>query len=369
MVDYLKQLAVSIAGDGPWTGVGGYFVFAVAVALSIAGIIWFLLRFRGKRGPGAGTKEWDKAATGETDEDFLSAYEEPGLDDDDAAVFGSSEERQLQLEGDVQGLGHRLSVTTVLIPLLFFVVLAFVYLDIRQRIGEVADRDVQKEVRAVQVRYEGLSGQMDAVSDQLQEMERSLGERLKALEDRVPEIVKRLDGYGREIEEVVATKREGAAAESRLSERLEKMSSELSAVEKNVAEQAATLKEQSEDMDDRIARTAKALSEHEKAFQSGMSRIAALGRDVEEVRERLLALAVADKRLGETKADKQAMEAFRGQQERVEKDLTQQIQSLRSDITELAEKFVRSGAGNGAPGQEGAPSSEGADIFEQDISR
>jgi len=365
MVDYLKQLAVSIPGDGPWTGVGGYFVFAVVVALLIAGVIWLLLRFRGKRGPGAGTKDWDKVSTGETDEDFLSPYEEPGLGEDDAAVFGSSEERQLQLESDVQGLGHRLSVTTVLIPLLFFVVLAFVYLDIRQRIGEVADKDDQGE----QIRYEELSEQMDAVSKQLQEMGRSLGERLNALEDRVPEIVKRLDGYGREIEEVVATKRAGTAAESRLSERLEKISGELSVVEKNVAEQAAALKEQSEEMDDRIERTAKALSEHEKALQSGMRRIAALSRDVEEVRERLLALAVEDKRLGETKADKHAMETFRGQQERVEKDLTQQIQSLRSDITELAEKFVRSGAGNGTADQGDAPSSEGANIFEQDISR
>jgi len=369
MVDYLKQLAVSMTGDGPWTGVGGYFVFAVVVALLIAGIIWLLLRFRGKRGPGGGTKDWDQVSTGEMDEDLLSGYEEPGLGEDDAAVFGSSEERQLQLESDVQGLGHRLSVTTVLIPLLFFVVLAFVYLDIRQRIGEVADRDVQKGVRAVQVRYEELSEQMGAVSDQLQEMGQSLGERLKALEGRVPEMVKRLDGYGRKIEEVVATKRAGSAAESRLSERLEKMSSELSVVEKNVAEQAAVLKEQSEEMDDRIERTGKALSKHEKALQSGMGRIAALSRDVQEVRERLLALAVEDKRLGETKVDKEALETFRGQQERVEKDLIQQIQSLRSDITELAEKFVRSGAGNGTADHQGAPSSEGANIFEQDISR
>lgn len=368
MVDYLKQLAVSITGDGPWAGVGGYFVFAVVVALLIAGIIWLLLRFRGKRRPGVGTKDWDKVSTEETDEDFLSAYEEPGLEED-AAVFGSSEERQLQLESDVQGLSHRLSVTTVLIPLLFFVVLAFVYLDIRQRIGEVADGEAKKGVRAVQVRYEELSEQMGAVSDQLQEMGQSLGERLKALEGRVPEIVKRLDGYGREIEEVVATKRAGAAAESRLSERLEKMSSELSVVERNVAEQAAAFKEQSENMDVRIEQTAKALSKQEKALQSGMGRIAALSRDVQEVREGLLALAVEDKRLGEAKADKEALETFRGQQERVEKDLTQQIQSLRSDITELAEKFVRSGAGNGTPGQGGAPSGEGANIFEQDISR
>jgi septal ring factor EnvC (AmiA/AmiB activator) len=122
-------------------------------------------------------------------------------------------------------------------------------------------------------------------------------------------------------------------------------------------------------MDNRIVQTATALSEHEKALQSGLSRIAALGCDVQEVRERLLALAVEDKRLGETKADKEAMETFRAEQERVEKDLTQQVQSLRSDITELAEKFVRSGAGDGTADQQGAPSSEGANIFEQDISR
>lgn len=369
MADYLKKLGISLGGNGDWNGIGFYLVLAAVMALLMAGIVWVLFRFRKKEPRDFELDEEDKTFIDETDGDFLSPYDSEPPKEEGATLFGNSEERQMQLESDIQSVSHRLSVTTALLPLLFAAVLVFVYLDLRQRIGNVADKDV----REVQ---EDVSEDMSSMASRMERLEQTLKERLTNVENRIPELAENVEAYGNRLGDMVDAKEKTAALEGRFTESLQQITDRLSLVQKDVAQYGTQFQKLSQEVDTRIGQGLEAVSQQKKTVQKATEELGALANEVQEIKERVLDLGLKYRLLEETKADTELVETSRTERTQMQENLTGQIQSLRSDITRLAEQFVRARTGpppSSAPRTEDTspevPPEDQESIFEQEIPR
>ena len=95
MTDYLKELGLTLGGNGEWNGMEFYLILAVVVAVLMAGIVWVLFRFR-KKGPREERlDEAGESVIDDQDTDILAPYDAESEREEGTAFFGSGEERQM----------------------------------------------------------------------------------------------------------------------------------------------------------------------------------------------------------------------------------------------------------------------------------
>lgn len=373
MSDYLREFGAMFGESGAWTG--GGLVVAVIV-LIVLGSAWVVFRKTKGRDGRYDWNERDAELPGPQDQTDMSTDEEMDMQDDRADGFGSGEEKQVELEADVQGLSHRLTVVTVLIPLLFVIVLVFVYLDVSHRIGRLENPDAAGKTVA-QALYEDISDQVVELSEKLDWLERIQAKRLSDLEAAAAALEEGLKAHSEKIESVASSKGEGERIKAELIGWMEKLTTRLSSVEEDTAAHGSELQRLSEETAQRAKQTAETLSAQKRILEKGKTQVSQMESELTEVQRRFLELELNQKLLSEAKAERADMASFRAEQQQIQEGLGKRIESLEADITRLAEQYVRfsadTGSVDGVRESDAAPdvpaSEGGANIFEQDISQ
>ena len=292
------------------------------------------------------------------------------------AFHDRAEMRDLQMESDIQSLGHRVTIVSVLIPCLFCVVLVFAYLDMRQRLSQIQNI----ESTNVQALYADVLDKVESLSGKYKDIEQSLLARLEALEKSSSSIDEDLKENRQKIKELVLSKGDKKALEKMARDRLKGIGDRLSSLQEDMATYRSTVEDSLSNITNKLEKETTDLTAYRKDFQAWKDRIAGVSQAVEAVHRKGLQLDLAFKLLSEAKVDKKKWDAFLKEEKEWKVPWEEKIQFLENDMLSLEKQLIRLRARyiHGADDSKLQPGDESPEktlqpvpggIIEQDISQ
>ena len=144
-------------------------------------------------------------------------------DDKEIVVENTAKKEQQELQ--FERLGHRVTLISILIPILIAIIGYFIYADIQEKVTKVYDTGSTE----VQSLSKDMDSKFSSLSVQLSELEARVNEKNKALENTVASLGKEIDS--------VASKLKGAeSALAGLKKEVSGFSGKLSPIETNIKE-------------------------------------------------------------------------------------------------------------------------------------
>jgi len=292
------------------------------------------------------------------------------------AFHDRAEMRDLQMESDIQSLGHRVTIVSILIPCLFCVVLVFAYLDMRQRLSQIQNI----ESTNVQALYADVLDKVESLSGKYKDIEQSLLARLEALEKSSSSIDEDLKENRQKIKELVLSKGDKKALEKMARDRLKGIGDRLSSLQEDMATYRSTVEDSLSNITNKLEKETTDLTAYRKDFQVWKDRIAGVSQAVEAVHRKGLQLDLAFKLLSEAKVDKKKWDAFLKEEKEWKVPWEEKIQFLENDMLSLEKQLIRLRARyiHGADDSKLQPGDESPEktlqpapggIIEQDISQ
>ncbi len=231
----------------------------------------------------------------------LKQFGEDTVSEDEGPDFHDrAEMRDLQTESDIQNLGHRVTIVSILIPVLFCAVLVFAYLDMRQRLSHIQNM----ESTNVQAIYEDVLDKVKSLSGRYKDIEQSLLERLEVLERSSSSTDKNLKEHGQKIKELFSSKGDKKVLENIVKDRLKRISDRFSSLQKDMVTYRSTIGESLNNMTSKLEKETADLTAYRKDIQVWKDKIDEFSQAVDAVQRKGLQLDLALKLLSEAKLDR-----------------------------------------------------------------
>lgn len=318
----------------------------------------------------------------EDSEDQVPLEKELEINREDLDSLYQDEVREMQRDSDIHGLSHRITMLSILIPVLLCAIFVFAYLDMRERVSQIQTKGSQE----VQVLSQDVVAKMTSLTDNYTRIEKSLADRLLALEKSSASMEKRLKDSHGEIKKLTTSKVDNKTFEQTEKRRSEEASNIFSAIQKDVAKQKESFGVFAKDLNEKIDQTTDAITAFRKDMDKRGKEIAEVLQILEATREEDKKQASLIRHLSEHKLDKEQFDSLLDNKlanyEEMLAVLEKEIRSIKGEIPRAGQQ-TNSGSKNnlerGAQSSQpegkhggrtttGTPASVPGKIIEQDIS-
>jgi len=249
----------------------------------------------------------------------------------DPDALYEEEIRNMQRDSDIDKLSHRMTLLFILIPCLLCAVLAFAYLDVRDRLNQMQSTG-SKEVEALS---ENVVEKVASLSEKYEALEKSLGQRLSILKDVSVAMQDALKESEKKIQELANSAVDKKTFEKAGKARSSEFTTALAALKENMAKQQGAIEGLSKKLQNELDREASAITAFESDLREQGERFAKTIIVIETLQKKALKLELDMKLLAEGTIDKKTWEKEKERTGRLEK----KANDLAEEITWLEEKL------------------------------
>jgi len=310
----------------------------------------------------------------EDSEDRISLEKEMEISNEDLDSLYQDEVRGMERDSDIHRLSHRITILSILIPVLLCAIFVFAYLDMKERVSQIQTKGSQD----VQVLSQDVVAKMTSLTDNYTKIEKSLADRLLALEKTSASMEKRLKDSQREIKNLTTSKVDNKTFEQTEKRRSEEVSSVFSAFQKDIAQQKESFGVFAKDLNAKIDQTTDAIT----AFRKEIAEVLQI---VEATRQEDKKQASLIGYLSEQKLDREEFDSLLDKKLADYKEiltlLEKEIRSLKGEIPRAGQQINSGSQKNleratqspqpegkhGGRTTTGTPAPEPEKIIEQDI--
>jgi len=264
-------------------------------------------------------------------EEGIPLEQDLALSGGDPDALYEDEMRNMRRDSDIDKLSHRMTLLFILIPCLLCAVLAFAYLDVRDKLNQMQSTG-SKEVEALS---ENIVEKVTSLSAKYEALEKSLGQRLSILKDASFAVQDRLKKNENRLEQLAKSTVDKKRFEEANTARSSESAAALALLKKDMAKQQAAIAGLSEKLQKELDREANAITAFQSDLREQGERFADTAKIVEALQKKAVILELDMKLLSKEAIDKETWEKAKERSARLEKkanDLAEELAWLEKKL-------------------------------------